>query len=55
MPVGALGELLIAGPHVADGYLNRPDKTQEAFIDNMFEAESGKIYRTGDIVRYRPD
>lgn len=52
-PVGALGELWISGPQVGDGYLNLPDKTAEAFIDNPFG--EGKVYRTGDIVRYRKD
>ena len=56
VPVGALGELWIAGPHVAEGYLNRPDKTSEVFIMNPFEGSKyEKVYRTGDIVRYRSD
>ena len=56
VPVGALGELWIAGPHVAEGYLNRPDKTAEVFIMNPFDAgKYDKVYRTGDIVRYRSD
>ena len=57
-PVGAVGELWIAGPHVSDGYLNRPDKTAEVFISNPFheqDAGYGKIYRTGDLVRYKQD
>ena len=57
LPVGAMGELLAAGPQVAMGYLNRPDKNAEVFIQNPF-VESGKYvraYRTGDIVRYLPD
>lgn len=49
IPAGAAGELLITGPQVGRSYLNRPDKTAEAFINFM-----GKhCYRTGDIVRYR--
>ena len=57
-PVGAVGELWIAGPHVSDGYLNRPDKTAEVFITNPFheqDAGYGRIYRTGDLVRYKQD
>ncbi|MBQ6908938.1 MAG: AMP-binding protein, partial [Synergistaceae bacterium] len=53
VPVGALGELWVSGPQVGDGYLNRPEKTAEVFINNPFG--SGKIYKTGDIVRYRAD
>jgi amino acid adenylation domain-containing protein len=57
LPVGALGELWAAGPQVALGYLNRPDKNAEVFIQNPFTNEEKYIraYRTGDIVRYLPD
>jgi len=56
LPVGASGELLIAGPQVSRGYLNRPDKTAEVFIKNPFETDTNFVhmYRTGDIVRYLP-
>ena len=56
LPVGALGELWAAGPQVALGYLNRPDKNAEVFIQNPFTTEKKYIraYRTGDIVRYLP-
>lgn len=55
-PVGAVGELWIGGPHVAEGYLNRPDKTAEVFIMNPFEGgKYEKVYRSGDMVRYRSD
>ncbi len=64
LPVGAAGELWITGPQVARGYLNRQDKTREAFSQNPFinhamtsdEAERqfcSRIYHSGDIVRYR--
>lgn len=56
VPKGALGELWIAGPHVADGYLNRPDKTAEVFIKNPFDdGDYTALYRSGDIVRYMND
>jgi amino acid adenylation domain-containing protein len=57
LPVGAMGELWAAGPQVALGYLNRPDKNAEVFIQNPFTTEEKYIraYRTGDIVRYLPD
>ena len=56
LPVGALGELWAAGPQVALGYLNRPDKNAEVFVQNPFTTEKKYIraYRTGDIVRYLP-
>ena len=39
------------------GYLNRPEKTAEVYIDNPFDTNEkyAHIYRTGDIVRYLPD
>ena len=44
---GEVGELLVRGPNVTDGYWNRPDETEDAFRDDWF--------RTGDIVEQRPD
>jgi len=57
LPTGAVGELWIAGPHVTAGYLNRPEKTAEVFIDNPFSSdpEYSKVYRTGDVVRLSAD
>ncbi len=57
LPVGVAGELWVAGPQVTRGYLNRPEKTAEVYIDNPFDADKkyAHIYRTGDIVRYLPD
>lgn len=56
-PVGAAGELCIAGPQVAKGYLNRPDLTAEKFTSNPFCRQSGceRIYHTGDVARLLPD
>ena len=57
VPVGAIGELLLAGPQVGAGYLNLPEKTADVFIDNAFEKDPAyaRVYRTGDIVRWRED
>ena len=57
LPVGAPGELWIAGYGVAKGYLNKPELTEKAFISNPFcdEPGYGRVYRTGDIVRRLPD
>ena len=51
VPWGAAGELLIAGPQVGLGYLNQPQKTADAFV----QWNGKRVYRTGDIVRYRYD
>ena len=53
VPVGVSGELHIGGIGVARGYLNRPVLSQEKFIPNPFG--EGRLYKTGDRVRYRPD
>lgn len=58
LPPGAAGELLITGPHVAAGYLNRPDKTAEVFVHNPFvstDSEYYPAYRSGDVVRFLTD
>ena len=58
VPWGAAGELLIAGPQVGIGYLNQPEKTAEAFVEvpsNNVPDTKVRVYKTGDIVRYRQD
>ncbi|MBO4662426.1 MAG: amino acid adenylation domain-containing protein [Bacteroidaceae bacterium] len=49
VPWGCCGELIIAGPQVGIGYLNQPEKTATSFV----EWHGKRIYRSGDIVRYR--
>ncbi|MEQ1859028.1 MAG: D-alanine--poly(phosphoribitol) ligase subunit DltA [Chthoniobacteraceae bacterium] len=49
VPDGERGEIIIAGPNVSPGYLNRPDLTERAF----FDSPDGRAYRTGDWGRER--
>jgi amino acid adenylation domain-containing protein len=56
VPIGIPGELYIGGAGVAREYLNRPDLTAERFSPSPFTTNtSDRLYRTGDVARYRPD
>ena len=50
-PVGVAGELHIGGDCLARAYLNQPELTAERFIESSY----GRLYRTGDRVRYNDD
>ncbi|PQJ09043.1 non-ribosomal peptide synthetase [Flavipsychrobacter stenotrophus] len=53
---GKAGELYIGGMGVADGYLNRPELTEEKFVPDTFSnIPDAKLYRTGDLVKMLPD
>lgn len=53
LPTGVIGEICIAGDGVGAGYLNRPELTEERFVDNPFS--EGKMYKTGDLGYWRED
>jgi enterobactin synthetase component F len=55
VPIGATGELHLAGVQLADGYLGRPDLTDAAFVPDPSVGGSARMYRTGDLARWRPD
>ena len=56
VPLGAVGEIYVGGPGLANTYLNRPDLTDLAYINNPFSDTIGsKLYKTGDLGRYRND
>lgn len=56
VPVGITGELLIGGDGLARGYLNRAELTAERFIPDPFSKNrSARVYKTGDLCRWRPD
>ena len=64
MPIGGVGELLVEGPIVGQGYLNDPDKTAASFIKDpswlvaghkSHPGRRGRLYKTGDLGKYDPD
>jgi amino acid adenylation domain-containing protein len=58
-PVGIAGELCIGGDGVGRGYLNNPGLTAEKFLPVSNRSNrsyiSKKLYKTGDLARWRPD
>ncbi|KAI9898795.1 hypothetical protein N3K66_007155 [Trichothecium roseum] len=63
-PMGSIGELLLEGPLLGDGYLNDEEKTKQAFVNDpewLLHGSSrqpgrqGRLYKTGDLVRYNND
>src|SRR6185437_7004794 len=62
VPIGVPGEIYIGGDGVAREYLNRPELTAEKFVFTppaLVEAcpavKSGRLYKTGDLARWRAD
>ncbi|HEV3328399.1 MAG TPA: amino acid adenylation domain-containing protein [Acidimicrobiales bacterium] len=56
VPDGTTGELFIAGPTLARGYLDRPELTAERFcLLSIDGAPPLRAYRTGDLAKFRDD
>lgn len=58
VPIGVPGRMWIAGPTLAIGYLNMPERTAERFVPDPFAEAAGRkgerMYDTGDRCRYLP-
>ncbi|HEX6717638.1 MAG TPA: amino acid adenylation domain-containing protein, partial [Pyrinomonadaceae bacterium] len=56
VPIGVAGELHIGGRAPGRGYLKRPDLAADKFIPDAFSERGGeRLYKTGDLARYRSD
>ncbi|MGZ4164352.1 MAG: amino acid adenylation domain-containing protein, partial [Tumebacillaceae bacterium] len=56
VPVGVAGELHLGGTGLTREYLRRPQLTAEKFIENPIpDGRSTRLYKTGDLAKYRPD
>jgi amino acid adenylation domain-containing protein len=62
--IGTIGELLIEGPTVSNGYFGDPEKTTAAYIRDPvwlprgapgYSGRHGTLYKTGDLLRYNSD
>lgn len=56
LPPGVVGELFVGGDGVGRGYLSQPELTSERFVPDPWADEPGaRLYRSGDLARYRSD
>ena len=52
---GEVGEIYIGGAGLARGYIGQPTLTSRVFVPDPFDASGGRLYKSGDLGRYRSD
>ncbi|MDR6918790.1 amino acid adenylation domain-containing protein/non-ribosomal peptide synthase protein (TIGR01720 family) [Pseudomonas sp. 3296] len=55
VPLGVAAELYLSGAGITRGYLARPGMTAEKYVPNPFASNGERLYRSGDLTRYRAD
>ncbi|MGE7989461.1 amino acid adenylation domain-containing protein [Pseudomonas sp. NPDC089554] len=55
LPVGAVGEVCVAGVGVGRGYMADPGRTAAVFVPDPIAADGSRLYRTGDLARFLAD
>jgi amino acid adenylation domain-containing protein len=56
VPQGVVGELYLGGDGLMSGYLKQPELSATVLLPNPFPGTPGtRIYKTGDLARYRRD
>ncbi|AEA65562.1 non-ribosomal peptide synthetase [Burkholderia gladioli] len=51
-PLGVAGEMYVAGPGLARGYLNQPELSARAFVSDPDLLDGARLYKTGDLARW---
>jgi amino acid adenylation domain-containing protein len=55
VPPGEIGEVCIGGAGLARGYLGQPGLTADRFLPDPYGPPGSRLYRSGDLARWRPD
>lgn len=56
VPIGVIGEIYVGGVGVAQGYMNKPERTEKTFVSNPFsQTPNSRLYKTGDKARFLED